>query len=174
MDMKKAFIGVGIGVMVVTGLIQSRVIDVNEISTEATSESNQSATETVKQLFTTPEPTEVVFRLESLEGGILCGLPPGRHVITAEQTQLAVTNRIDGKTYAINSILGGLFGQPVAELPYKKENSEWSILFNKKPSGSEATIDKDGCVKVTLNITKHQRVDWYTLSDPVDIDITAQ
>jgi hypothetical protein len=33
MDMKKTFIGVGVGVMVVTGLIQSGVIDVNQVST---------------------------------------------------------------------------------------------------------------------------------------------
>jgi hypothetical protein len=33
MDMKKAFVGLGIGVLVVTGLIQSGVVDVNEVFT---------------------------------------------------------------------------------------------------------------------------------------------
>jgi hypothetical protein len=57
MDMKKVFISLGIGVMVVTGLIQSGVIDVNEISKEADFASSQSSSTSEGGNLVTPEPS---------------------------------------------------------------------------------------------------------------------
>ncbi len=176
MDMKKTFVGLGIGVLVVTGLIQSGVIDVNDVDlvnrTDGTPHPSSMAEK--ESLFDTSEPIEKVFQLKSLEGGKLCGLPEGKHKITAQQTQLTVINSAIGKEETIESILGGSGVLNITDLPYQETNGyHWGILFNNKRSGSQVNIDSSGCVKVTLNVGSVQKKAT-TLVKQVDIPVSIQ
>lgn len=107
-----------------------------------------------RSIFDKPEPIEKDYMIVALHQK-LCGLPDGKHIIRAQQTQLQVVIQNDpgnnGGVETIHSIIGGKTGADANTLPYPHADYHWGILFNGEPSGSKVHV-KSGCVKISFNI----------------------